>query len=153
MDDWRKPNTKIKRAAKDVLLRGFALSGRLGAVTKAENRTTPRETVQFYGHRVGEKADMTTQEETRLAFSKARPVYQEVSDLSYSENGMAWQSGRLEEKFSVRPIRLTDLQRRPPRRRSKPVRLWNVIASTPTATGRIAIWVRSCRRTFRTFPS
>ncbi|MFZ3585479.1 glycosyltransferase 61 family protein, partial [Loktanella sp. DJP18] len=113
MDDWRKPKTKAKDAFKSFILKGLSISGRFVEVSKTEKKTAPRETVQFYGHRIGEIGDTAVHQETRLAFNATRPDYEISENLSYSENGMGWSGGRLIEKFSVHPLRLADFRHQP----------------------------------------
>ncbi len=113
MDDWRSPKAKIKHLIRSAVFRGFSLAGQFQQVSKDELLTLPCETVEFFGHRVGGATEMGPQRETRLAFQQTRPPYQEVADLTYSESGMAWVNGCLIEKFSVQPIRMSDLARRP----------------------------------------
>ncbi|WP_227271800.1 glycosyltransferase family 61 protein [Roseobacter weihaiensis] len=116
MDDWRSPKARIKHLVKSGLFRGFARAGRFRPLSPSDNLTQPCETVPFFGHRVGTSAEMGPQKETRLAFCPPRPAYEEVPDLFYAPGGMAWVGGCLVEKFSVQPIRLSDLRARPPAR-------------------------------------
>lgn len=113
MEDWRGRRAKIKHLVKSVAFQGFALSGLFHPKTKSECQTRPCETVPFFGHRVGKKEEMGLQAETRLAFHQPPPKYEKISDLHYFENGMAWNKGSLIERFSVQPIRISDLMRRP----------------------------------------
>ncbi len=115
MDDWRSPKEKIKRVLRKPVFGGFSLAGRLQQESKSELLTRPCESVEFFGHRPGGSAEMALHRETRLAFKEKRPLYEEVSNVSYSDNGIAWSNNCLIAKYSVRPIRMKDLMRQPPR--------------------------------------
>lgn len=52
------------------------------------------------------------------AFARPRPVSETREDVLYSEEGLAWYRGRLDERLSIRPIRSLRLVLQRPRRRA-----------------------------------
>jgi hypothetical protein len=113
MDDWRSPRAKLKRLVKRPVYSAASRAGVLKKETELELQTVQREAACFFGHRPGSGPTMRLNEERRLEFVAPRPSTEVVEDLLYSENGMAWVGNALIAKYSVQPIRVSDVVRFP----------------------------------------
>lgn len=116
MKDWRKPGARVKARAKNALLGCLAAIGRYEGKAEIEKTLVPANTVQFYGHRIGNGSECSVHEETRLVFKHKPPDTEVIKNLIYSETGLAWLNNRLVERFSVQPITVKGLFNSPPRK-------------------------------------
>lgn len=114
MDDWRSPKAKMKQLVKSPLYALAVQTGRYVRQPPSQQETVQKEATTFFGDRPGTDGPMTTHEERRLDFKVARPVYETLTEIAYSPTGMVWRKGSLLEQYSVLPVKIGDLFRRPP---------------------------------------